>query len=228
MGVVNFGKITVGTFLYNCNGLPRSCDTKIVSTCSCGCGQTEERTTETVICYAGHDYFFTYKPASMVAAASILFSLQNCVSRSVKENMESARELAAVEKITRDCRTCLQILTHAAAPELDMCCSVLSRVVPEEILTGRADQVSPDTTVVSDTAHEDILTSTPSRSSSSASYYSATDLFSEVSSSTSSSNPTHQPQPFITSAVDVFTDFNTVLENTLSQPDSYSSILLSL
>ena len=189
--------------------------------------------TETVICYAAHDYHFTYRPPSMVAAASIMFSLQNCVARSVKERLYSDRELAAVEKITRDARTCLQILTHVSGTDLDTCCAQLTTAVPDQVTGATHDStehVSPDSTVNHDIVPEpddELLTSTPSRSSSSSSYYSATDLFSEAPSSTSA-HPL-QSQPFITSAVDVFTDFNSsALESTLSQPDPYSSILLSL
>ena len=80
------------------------------------------RMTESIICYASLDYYFTYKPASLLAASAILFSLQECVRR----GQFSAREKEAAEKIIREVRTCLQILTHAGGPDLEASLAVLA------------------------------------------------------------------------------------------------------
>ena len=179
------------------------------------------RMTESIICYASLDYYFTYKPASLLAASAILFSLQECVRR----GQFSARETEAAEKIIREVRTCLQILTHAGGPDLEASLAVLASTMPSHITASTASTAStnqsPDSTTVE--AEPQQLTSTPAKTQ--PQHLSGVGVLSEVSST--SSAPIHH-QPEYLSAVDVFSDFNSsVLEAVLSPNDSFNSILVT-
>ena len=214
--------------------LPRLCLPRAIDTCKL------RTIVDTVICYSALDYFWTYQPASLIAAASILFSLQYSVSQSTFETDFNNEELEALERITSEARRCLQILTHVSADDLDTCVSMLTRTMPQHLapvkkcpqpeVRPESPFRSPDTTINIDTTcipREDTPTSsTPSPSS--GYYSSAVDIFSDESSSTSTFN--HPVgQSYITSVVDVFTDFNTsVLEASLSPSESYGSVLHNL
>ena len=158
------------------------------------------RMTESVISYASMEYSFAYRRASLLTATSILFSLQECLNLSQAKQQLSPLESLAVEKIIRETKTCLQILTHTGSEELEKCCLSLAQTLPDHLLPSCSAQpsvetTSPDSTVIIQT--EDQLSSTRTN------------------------------QDF-TSAVDVFSDFNSsVLEAVLSPNDSFSSILVS-
>jgi len=215
--------------------LPRLCLPRAIDTCKL------RTMVDTVICYSALDYFWTYQPASLFAAASILFSLQYSVTQSTSETDFNNQELEALERITCETRRCLQILTHVSGEDLDTCVSMLTRTMPQHLaqvekppqpeIRPESPFRSPDTTINIDTTciPRDVDTPTSSTPSPSSGYYSsAVDIFSDESSSTSTFN--HQAgQPFITSVVDVFTDFNTsVLEASLSPSESYGSVLHNL
>ena len=163
------------------------------------------RQTNTAICLALRDYFFTYKAPSVLAASSILFSLQQCL----EQGDFTLPQRQAVEKIIKEARTCLQILTHVGGDDLDQCCQRL-RGIPElweQHHAASSPRQSPDTTVLSE---PDQMTSTPAKVQQSSP--SSSDVFSGISSTSS-----------LPSAVDVFSDFNSsVLEAVLSPSDSYT------
>ena len=182
------------------------------------------RMTESIICYASLDYHFTYKPASLLAASAILYSLQECVRR----GGFNTRETEAAEKIIREVRTCLQILTHAGGEDLEASLTVLASTMPSHLTasTTAASTTSPDSTTVE---AQQQLTSTPARSQQQPQHLSAVEVFSAEVSSTVASPPQH---PHLNteylSAVDVFSDFNSsVLEAVLSPNDSFNSILVT-
>ena len=190
--------------------------------------------TNTVISFALHDYAFTYKPPSVLAASAILYSLQECVAQSIY----TEQQLAAAEKITKEARTCLQILTHAGGEDLDLCCRLLANnpkimslvqhlphhpstpnKQPED--TSPSKNKSPDSTVIIPEIDQ-LTTSTPARPVTPPHLTYSLDLFTSEVSSTSSYLTHHDPN--ITSAVDVFSDFNSsVLEAALSPSDAYNS-----
>ena len=192
--------------------------------------------TNTVISFALHDYAFTYRPPSLLAASAILYSLQECVAQSIY----TEQQLAAAEKITREARTCLQILTHAGGEDLDLCCRLLAnnpKIVSlvQHLLhhhhstpnkqsndtSSPPKNKSPDSTV-NIPEIDQLTTSTPARPSSPPHLTYSLDLFTSEVSSTSNYLPPHDPS--ITSAVDVFSDFNTsVLEAALSPSDSFAT-----
>ena len=179
------------------------------------------RMTESIICYASLDYHFTYKPASLLAASAILYSLQECVRR----GGFSTREAEAADKIIREVRTCLQILTHAGGEDLEASLTVLASTMPSHLTASTpASSASPDSTTV-EAQQQQHLTSTPAKSQQQESQH----LFSAEVSSTVASPP--QPPHLNTeylSAVDVFSDFNSsVLEAVLSPNDSFNSILVT-
>ena len=182
------------------------------------------RMTESIICYASLDYHFTYKPASLLAASAILYSLQECVRRSGF----NSRETEAAEKIIREVRTCLQILTHAGGEDLEASLTVLASTMPSH-LTASTTTASPDSTTVE--AQQQQLTSTPAKSQQQEpQHLSAVEVFSAEVSSTVASPPQQQPHlnTEYLSAVDVFSDFNSsVLEAVLSPNDSFNSILVT-
>ena len=182
------------------------------------------RMTESIICYASLDYHFTYKPASLLAASAILYSLQECVRRSGF----NSRETEAAEKIIREVRTCLQILTHAGGEDLEASLTVLASTMPSH-LTASTSTSSPDSTTPVD-AHQQ-LTSTPAKHQQQQmpQHLSAVEVFSAEVSSTVASPPQlpHLNTEYL-SAVDVFSDFNSsVLEAVLSPNDSFNSILVT-
>ena len=158
------------------------------------------RMTESVISYASMEYAFTYRRASLLTATSILFSLQECLNLSQAKHQLSPLESLAVEKIIREAKTCLQILTHTGGQELDQSCLSLAQTLPDHLLPSSSGQPSvesrsPDSTVIIQTEDQ------PGSS---------------------------QTDQDFTSAVDVFSDFNSsVLEAVLSPNDSFSSILVS-
>ena len=180
------------------------------------------RMTESIICYASLDYHFTYKPASLLAASAILYSLQECVRR----GGFTSREAEAADKIIREVRTCLQILTHAGGEDLEASLTVLASTMPSHLTASTASTASPDST----TTHQQ-LTSTPAKpqQQQTPQHLSAVEVFSAEVSSTVASPP---QQPHLNteylSAVDVFSDFNSsVLEAVLSPNDSFNSILVT-
>ena len=160
-----------------------------------------KRMTESVISYAVMEDSFTYRRASLLTATSILFSLQECLNLSQAKQQLSPLESLAVEKIIREAKTCLQILTLTGSEELERCCLSLAQTLPDHLLPSYCVQasveteISPDSTVIIQTEEQ--------------------------------SGSTQTNQDF-TSAVDVFSDFNSaVLEAVLSPNDSFSSILVS-
>ena len=171
---------------------------------------------ETVICYAAQHYAFASTPPSLLAAAAILYSLQ---------------QLTRAEQA--ETRTCLQILTHAGGEALDTSLRLLAASLPAHLSRRPAGAQSPDST--SQQQQQQMVTSTPAKQPPV-----AASLSPEVSSSTAAVSPPlsslhhhhhhphHQPQIEVMSAVDVFSDFNSsVLEAVLSPNDSFSSILVS-
>merc|ERR1719367_1081109 len=139
--------------------------------------------TESIICYASLDYHFTYKPASLLAASAILYSLQECVRRSGF----NSRETEAAEKIIREVRTCLQILTHAGGEDLEASLTVLASTMPSH-LTVSTTTASPDSTTVE--AQQQQLTSTPPKpQQQEPQHLSAVEVFSAEVSSTVASPP---------------------------------------
>jgi len=158
------------------------------------------RMTESVISYASMEYSFAYRRASLLTATSILFSLQECLNLSQAKQQLSPLESRAVEKIIRDAGTCLQILTHTGSEELEKCCLSLAQTLPDHLLPSSSAQPSVETRSPDST----VIIQTEEQPGS-----------------------TITNQDF-TSAVDVFSDFNTsVLEAVLSPNDSFSSILVS-
>merc|ERR1712156_342788 len=137
------------------------------------------------------EYSFTYSRASLLAATSILFSLQECVNLSQAQHKFNELETIAVEKIIKDARTCLQILTHTGTEELERCCLRLSKTLPEHLVSSST------------------ITSSSSASSTTSSS-SSTPISDRVSpDSTVTSSPVREQD--LISAVDVFSDFS-VLE----------------
>ena len=164
---------------------------------------------ETVICYAAQHYAFASTPPSLLAAAAILYSLQQLTRAEQPET-----------------RTCLQILTHAGGEALDTSLRLLAASLPAHLTRRPAGAQSPDST---SQQQPPMVTSTPAKQPPV-----AASLFPEVSSSTAAVSPPlsslhhHQPRIEVMSAVDVFSDFNSsVLEAVLSPNDSFSSILVS-
>ena len=169
---------------------------------------------ETVICYAAQHYAFASTPPSLLAAAAILYSLQQLTRAEQPET-----------------RTCLQILTHAGGEALDTSLRLLAASLPAHLTRRPAGAQSPDST---SQQQQQMVTSTPAKQPPV-----AASLSPEVSSSTAAVSPPlsslhhhhhphHQPQIEVMSAVDVFSDFNSsVLEAVLSPNDSFSSILVS-
>ena len=173
---------------------------------------------ETVICYAAQHYAFASTPPSLLAAAAILYSLQQLTRAEQPET-----------------RTCLQILTHAGGEALDTSLRLLAASLPAHLTRRPAGAQSPDSTSQQQQQQQQMVTSTPAKQPPV-----AASLSPEVSSSTAAVSPPlsslhhhhhhphHQPQIEVMSAVDVFSDFNSsVLEAVLSPNDSFSSILVS-
>lgn len=173
--------------------------------------------TENIIAVAAINYYFCYKSPSLVAAAAIFTALRSCIADKPKSmacllSDEAARRQNIVyEKLLRDTKTCLQILTLAGGEELDGCCRYLAETLPEK-LTGHQRMgplpVSPDSTmtlsptclprpevtivndgVTSTTSPTRLhqfpqhLTSTPARDSRDNEFCSAVDVFSDFNAS---------------------------------------------
>ena len=190
--------------------------------------------TENIIAVAAINYYFCYKSPSLVAASAIFTALRSCIADKPKSmacllSDEAARRQNNVhEKLLRDTKTCLQILTLAGGEELDNCCRYLAETLPEK-LTGHQRlgplPVSPDSTMA---------LSSPSQ---------VVEVNDGVTSTTSPTRPQHFPEHLTStparsrdpsefcSAVDVFSDFNaSVLQVVLNPNDSQipsSSILCS-
>merc|ERR1719507_484370 len=147
------------------------------------------------------------KTENIIAVAAI-----NCYFCYKSPSLEAARRQNIVyEKLLRDTKTCLQILTLAGGEELDGCCRYLAETLPEK-LTGHQRMgplpVSPDSTmtlsptclprpevtilndgVTSTTSPTRLhqfpqhLTSTPARDSRDNEFCSAVDVFSDFNAS---------------------------------------------
>ena len=135
------------------------------------------RMTESVISYASMEYFFTYRRASLLAATSLLFSLQQCVALSLAKQKFNELETLAVEKIIKDARTCLQILTHTGSEELEKCCLRLSQTLPDHLVSSSSSSSSPSSPSAR-ASPDSTVTSTPVRQQD---YTSAVDVFSDFS-----------------------------------------------
>merc|ERR1712107_14175 len=139
--------------------------------------------------------------------------------------------------ITKEARTCLQILTHAGGEDLDLCCRLLAnnpKIMslvqhlphhPSSTPNKQAEDTSPsknkspDSTVIIPEIDQ-LTTSTPDLPHLLILLIPWTCLPQRFP--TSSYLPPHDPN--ITSAVDVFSDFNSsVLEAALSPSDAYNS-----
>ena len=205
--------------------------------------------TENIIAVAAINYHFCYKSPSLVAAAAIFTALRSCIADKPKSmacllSDEAARRQNLVyEKLLRDTKTCLQILTLAGGEELDGCCRYLAETLPEK-LTGHQRMgplpVSPDSTMTT-------LSSSPATSC--LPRQEVVMVNDDVSSTTSPTRLHHHHQfaehltstpargrdnSEFCSAVDVFSDFNAsvlqVVLNPTNNSDSQipsSSILCS-
>jgi len=136
------------------------------------------RMTESVISYASMEYFFTYRRASLLAATSLLFSLQQCVALSLAKQKFNELETLAVEKIIKDARTCLQILTHTGSEELEKCCLRLSQTLPDHLVSSSSSSSSSPSSPSARASPDSTVTSTPVRQQD---YTSAVDVFSDFS-----------------------------------------------
>jgi len=196
---------------------------------------TLRRKTDYIIAMAATDYYFTYKPPSLMAATSILTALRSCNCKSCKTKMrqslfngEDGQTLLS-DKILKDAKMCLQILTLAGSEDMETCCFHMAETLPEH-LTGhvcKSGQTSPDTT----------MTKSPESTyrQDERCFESPNGVSSTVTSSTYqqershlTSTPSRERRPEFASAVDVFSDFNSsVLQAALSPNDSYNSILVT-
>ena len=142
------------------------------------------RKTETIITHAAQDYFFSYRPASLLAAAAILYSVQG-----------------EAEQVGREGTTCLQILTAgtAAGSDLRQCCSHLADTLPPHLAPARPSPPSPDTTATSPARSNTLLstrTSTPSTRQSAHPDFTAVDVFSDFNSSVLQAVLSPQTEPY--------------------------------
>jgi len=189
--------------------------------------------TENIIAVAAINYFFCYKSPSLVAAAAIFTALRSCIADKPKSmacllSDEAARRQNLVyEKLLRDTKTCLQILTLAGGEELDGCCRYLAETLPEK-LTGHQRMgplpVSPDSTMTLSPP------SLPRRE--------MANLVNDGVTSTTSPTRLHQFPQHLTStpardsrdreefcsAVDVFSDFNASVLQVVLNPNNDSQI----
>jgi len=218
--------------------------------------QTLRLKTETIITLAAKDYYFSYKPPSLVAAASIFTALKSCNSGSETKTLQnilttqcaakdtvkhSNLQEAISDKILKDAKMCLQILTLSSTNDLDMDSAHMAKNFPN-YLTGQVIEhttVSPDTTVPKSSngsSYHQLQDSYPPQEAVSPQTPTSSE---EVSSSTFlennylhlTSTPAKQdiPQGF-SASVDVFSDFNSsVLQAVLSPTDAHltNSILCS-
>jgi len=195
--------------------------------------------TETIIALAATDYHFSYKPPSLMAATSILTALRSCSSETKTKTGQSLlnthsedilrRPPLLSDKILKDAKMCLQILTLAGSEDMECCYLHMAETLPVN-LTGhmcKSEHPSPDTTMAKspesnykqdgptlETVHG--VSSTVASSN----YHSTNSHL--------TSTPSREQTPGFSSAVDVFSDFNSsVLQAVLSPNDSYNSILVT-
>jgi len=189
--------------------------------------------TENIIAVAAINYYFCYKSPSLVAAAAIFTALRSCIADKPKSmacllSDEAARRQNLVyEKLLRDTKTCLQILTLAGGEELDGCCRYLAETLPEK-LTGHQRMgplpVSPDSTMTlsppslprGEMANivNDGVTSTTS----------PTRLHQFPQHLTSTPARDSRDRDEFCSAVDVFSDFNASVLQVVLNPNNDSQI----
>jgi len=187
--------------------------------------------TETIIALAATDYHFSYKPPSLMAATSILTALRSCNSETKTKTQQSLLNVQALlsDKILKDAKMCLQILTLAGSDDMESCCLHMAETLPEN-LTGhmcKSEQASPDTTMAkspeSTYRQDDCTLETSDGVSSTVGSSSFHNKKSHLT-----STPSREQTPEFASAVDVFSDFNSsVLQAVLSPNDSYNSILVT-
>jgi len=212
--------------------------------------------TETIITLAAKDYHFSYKPPSLIAATSIFTALRSCnfecktktlqnILTTDTEDLEKMRlkhhQAVLSDKILKDAKTCLQILTLASTQDMDLNCAHIMETLPD-YLTGQMTKptpVSPDTTVSKSPesssfyhhplvgySQEAVFSQDPSHGVSSTSVTTSIPYTQQHLTST----PSRDQPPDFSSAVDVFSDFNSsVLQAVLSPSDSHisNSILCS-
>jgi len=194
------------------------------------------RKTETIIAMAATDYHFSYKPPSLMAASSILTALYSESKTKTQQSLYNAhsedlanRQAVLSDKILKDAKMCLQILTLAGSEAMEACCFHMAETLPEN-LTGhvcKSGQASPDTTMYkspeSTYVQEGCSFETSNGVSSTVTSSSYQDKKSHLT-----STPSRERTPEFASAVDVFSDFNSsVLQAVLSPNDSYNSILVT-
>lgn len=211
--------------------------------------------TETIITLAAKDYNFSYKSPSLIAATSIFTALRSCntesktktlknILTSQVEDMDTMRQRelqgALSDKILKDAKICLQILTLASSKDMEHNCAHMAETLPE-YLTGHVTKytpVSPDTTVSqsseSSSYHHQPAGYLPQEAvypQVSSSHGVSSSSYSQTNHHQLTSTPSKQEiPPDFASAVDVFSDFNSsVLQAVLSPSDSHltNSILCS-
>ena len=189
--------------------------------------------TENIIAVAAINYYFCYKSPSLVAAAAIFTALRSCIADKPKSmacllSDEAARRQNVVyEKLLRDTKTCLQILTLAGGEELDGCCRYLAETLPEK-LTGHQRMgpipVSPDSTIT--------LSSSPTNLPRPEMVTIVNDGVTSTTSPTRlhqfphhlTSTPARGRDDEFCSAVDVFSDFNASVLQVVLNPNNDSQI----
>ena len=156
--------------------------------------------TETIIALATTDYSFSYNTPSLLAAASLITALRSCSSEtpppppasstspsSTTSPIKDSTAASAVisEKVLKDTRTCLQMLTLAGGDDLERCCCHMVETLPD-YLTHHDDTTaapaSPDTTATWATCPAPPAASTPVARDE-FDYQSAVDVFSDFNSS---------------------------------------------
>ena len=166
-----------------------------------------------------------------MAATSILTALRSCNSETKTKTQQSLLNVQALlsDKILKDAKMCLQILTLAGSDDMESCCLHMAETLPEN-LTGhmcKSEQASPDTTMAKSpesTYRQDDCTLEMSDGVSST--VGSSSFHNQKSHLTST--PSREQTPEFASAVDVFSDFNSsVLQAVLSPNDSYNSILVT-
>jgi len=190
--------------------------------------------TETIIAYAALDYYFSYKHPSLIAATSILTALRSCNSENktksqqyiFNSHLETVQSGLAVlsDKMLKDAKTCLQMLTLASSDAMEVCSFHLDETLPQH-LKGHVSctrQASPDTTMSRspESTYTQETSNCVSSTLTSSSYQDQTHHL--------TSTPSRERTREFSSAVDVFSDFNSsVLQAVLSPNDSYNSILVT-
>jgi len=190
--------------------------------------------TETIIALATTDYKFTNYPPSLVAASGILTALRSCASERQcatkletilsNESVQSTAVSSIDNKLLRETKTCLQILSHAGGEALEQCCLHMVETLPD-YLTGMAKPLpaSPDTTGIALSSPRastppctpctpacSVMTSTPAAASADA------------------PGCSRQEGYDYSSAVDVFSDFNSSVLQAVLSPNDASHISNSI